>query len=203
MKSIKLKNIGFPDKESVFTDQRLYSVNLGNGIKRQFANKTHAKAFLAEVSRYLTYKLHECSELYIDVFTYWRRAWFYFDHNRYTGSHDYNKWYKLERSCKDQIEIISEVMDRIYIGHVGENGNYFVFNNFYTVLDAMEKLVRNINAIYENKGNYGTIYELEILNRKILGCRRTIETYTEDIEKKFNEAEEIQLTLIKTGTESI
>lgn len=199
MKAIRIKNISLPDKTSAFTDRRRYTVSLGNGITRKFTNKAQAKQFLSEVSKYLTYKLHECNELYITVFGYYRRAWFYFDHNPETGSHDHATWYKLERSCKDNIEMIAAVFDMVYQRHKGENGNHFVFNNFYTILNSMERIIQNINAIYDKKGMYDTKYQLEILNRKVLSCKRTIETYTEEIERQFKESEEIELTIIKTA----
>lgn len=201
MKQIKINKLSLPDKESVFTDRQFYWVNLGNGVKRKFRNKKEALAFLAEVSRLLTYKLHETNELYISLFTYYRRAWFYFDHNPGAGRHAYADWYKMERICRNNIETIENMFDVIYRRHQGENGNYFVFNNFYTIFDAMQKVIANLYALYEPKGMAGVLYELEILNKKVAYCRRTIENYTIEVENEFKTVEAIELTLMKTGTE--
>lgn len=201
MKQIKINKLSYPDKESVFTDRQFYWVNLGNGVKRKFRNKKEAKAFLAEVSRFLTYKMHEASELFISVFTYHRRAWFYLDHNPGSGRHSYADWYKMERQNRDKIEIIGNMFDVLYSRHQGENGNYFVFNNFYTIFDAMQCILSNLYALYEPKGMGGTLYELEILHKKVAYCRRTIENYTLEIENEFKAVEAVELTLMKTGTE--
>lgn len=197
MKRLKLTNIGFPSKGSVFTADLLYSVNLGNGIHKKFKNKADAVKFLNEVSKFLTYKMHECNELYISTFGYYRRAWFYFDHDKVTSKNDLAGLYKLERQCEDAIQIINNAFNLLYRRARSENGNYFVFTHFHNILHALETMVQNVNAVYENKSVAGINYELEILNHKIRFCRRTIDNYTTDLENTFTDYEKTELTIVQ------
>ncbi len=127
MKRLKLTNIGMPTKGSVFTDDLKYRVNLGNGINKKFTSKAEAVKFLNEVSKYLTYKMHECNILYIEVFAYYRKAWFYFDNDKVSTKLDL---FKLERQCENAMDIIKNAFTLLYKRQRSENGNYFVFTHF-------------------------------------------------------------------------
>jgi hypothetical protein len=195
MKKIKLSKIAAPDKQSVFTDRKKYRVNLGNGIIKLFKNKADAVKFLNEVAKYLTYKMHECNELYISAFTLYRRAWFYFDHDKFNTSNDLATWYKLERQCDFAIQNISEVFILLYKRSEYENGNYFVFNHFYSILDGITKITDAVKFIYAGKSVPQVLYELEILNKRTGYCRRTIENYSVELENSFTETEKVELSI--------
>lgn len=195
MKKIKISGLSIPDKESVFIERRAYKVNLGNGIVKQFLNKAEATAFLNEVSKYLSYKMHECNELYISAFTYYRRAWFYFDHNKpLSNTADL---YAMERQCEYSINAISDTFKILYKRANWANGNHFVFVHFNTINNNLLDIVKVLQKLYENKSQAAILYELEILNNKIIYCKRTIENYTIELENSFKETEKISERILK------
>ena len=92
MKKIILKNIGGPDKSSVYVNHKMYCIFLGNDLKEYFSSLRDAKKFMANTNRFLNSKLHELNHLYSEVFTQYRNAWFFFvsdTNNKYQfGRHE-------------------------------------------------------------------------------------------------------------------
>lgn len=195
MKSIKINGLSEPDKQSVFTDRLCYTVNLGNGIVKKFSNKAQAQRFLNEVSKYLTYKLHECNELYISVFSYYRRAWFYFDHNKHTN----NKLglYDKDKFCEDTLQHLAQSFNILYRRANWANGNHFVFVHFNNITNGLQCVVQALQILYENKSNAAVSYELQILKTKIVYCQRTIDMYCIELENSFKENIEAEIINLK------
>ena len=189
MKAIKITGLREPEAGSVYKDRLNYKVNLGNGITRTFSNKAAANAFLSEVSRYLTYKMHECNELYISCFTLYRRAWFYFDHNKNTMQRSLGDLYHRERVCEQSIRNVSDTFTILYKRSNWVNGNHFVFVHFSNILTNLQQICENLQYLYENKSSPAINYELEILRTKIIYCRKTIEQYTVEIENELRESD--------------
>lgn len=79
-----------------------------------------------------------------------------------------------------------------------QEANYYVFTHFYNMLENLNLIVKNLKYIYENKSIAGVNYELEILNKKINYCKRTIETYCDDLTKDF-ESEKIELSIVQSA----
>lgn len=199
MKSIKINGLNNPDKESVFKDRLCYTVNLGNGISRKFTNKAEGLRFLNEVSKYLTYKMHECNELYIACFSHYRRAWFYFDHNKNTMDRSRADLYHKERVCEGAIKSIAETFTILYKRANWANGNHFVFVHFSNICTNLQEVCEILIWLYENKSSPAIGYELEVLRTKIIYCRRTIEQYTVEIENQFKESEKIPLEIVHSA----
>lgn len=198
MKRLKITKLAHPEKSSVFTKDLCYKVNLGNGICKHFKAKADAIKFLNEVSKYLTYKMHECNELYVACFTYYRRAWFYFDHDKLAQG-NFADLYRMERHCEDHIQTVNNAFNLLYRRQSFENGNYFIFTHFYNILNALQGITAILIELYESKSVAAINYELEILNKKIGYCRRTIENYSIELENSFTDVERIELKVIKTA----
>jgi hypothetical protein len=195
MKSIKINGLNEPDKESVYTDRLCYTVNLGNGIVKKFSNKAQGQRFLNDVSKYLTYKLHECNELYISAFGYYRRAWFYFDHNKHTS----NKLglYDKDKFCEETLIQISETFNILYRRANWANGNHFVFVHFNNITNGLQSVTEALISLYENKSAPAIGYELQILKTKIVYCQRTIDKYCIELENSFKENFEAEIINLK------
>lgn len=196
MKQVKITGLQEPSPESVYTDRLLYKINLGNGIVRSYTTKKQAQAFLTEVSRFLTYKLHECNELYISVFTMYRRAWFYFDHNK-PKARPIGDLREKERLCEYHLHQIAETFTTLYRRSSWANGNHFVFVHFATILTGLADIMKVLNFVYSNKSTAGVLYEIEILQTKITYCRRTIENYTLEIENEFKDSQKTELAQLR------
>lgn len=198
MKNIRINGLQDPDKESVYTDRLFYKVNLGNGIIRGFKSKAEAGKFLSEVSRFLTYKLHECNELYIACFTHYRRAWFYFDHNKPAGR-DREDLKGKERLCEDNIKAIADTFTILYRRANWANGNHFVFVHFSNILRQLLEIAQVMAFVYDNKSAAAVQYEIEILATKINYCRRTIDNYTRELENQFTDLEITPLSVVHSA----
>jgi len=195
MKAIKIIGLNLPDKTSVYTNNLRYTINLGNGIKKSFDNKAKAQKFLNEVSKYLTYKLHECNELYICVFTLYRRAWFYFDHNK-PGS-NFADLYAKDRLCEAHMIGITETFNILYKRANWANGNHFVFVHFNNILHALIETLNVLMELYAGRSAGAINYEIEILKTKVVYCKRTIDNYTVELENEFKESEQLSASLLK------
>lgn len=195
MKTVKITGFLEPDRQSVYTASQLYRVNLGNGIDKRFGTKKEALKFLAEVSRFLTYKLHECNELYVACFSMYRRAWFYFDHNKPRGR-SVGDLREKERLCEHNLRAVADAFTLLYRRSNWTNGNHFVFTHFNVILNALAEVCQVLAYVYENKSVAGLQYQIEILSTKIAYCRRTIDNYTVEIENSFKDSQLPQLKVV-------
>lgn len=195
MKTVKINSLNDPIKESVFKDQKVYSVSLGNGVVKSFGSKVQARAFLAETSRFLTYKLHECNGLYIQVFEAYRLAWFYFDHDKPLKDPK-ARLYASEREIENEINNIRDGLNLIHKRGDWVNGNHFVFSHFTNLLNSMAGICNILQDLYKRRNIAAQVYTCSILNKKIGYCLQTINNYTLENENEFTGVENIDYTKI-------
>lgn len=198
MKSIRITGLIPPDEKSVYTDRLKYKVILGNGIIRTFTSLSDSKKFLSQVSRFLSYKMHECNTLYTDVFTQYRRAWFYFDHNK-PGGRDRSNMLDKDRLCQSNITQIADIFNILYKRSDWGNGNHFVFVHFANITRMLLEITDVLAFVYENKSAAAVQYEIEILTTKIKYCRRTIDNYTRELENEFTDQEITPLSIVHSA----
>lgn len=198
MKKIKLKHLTEPVNGSPYTRDKFYYVNLGRGIKKQFTNRAQAEKYLNEVSRYLSYKMVECNELYITAFALYRRAWFYFDASKFLQGQNKLGQDFLQRECENALDCILRAFDLMYMRHDYANANYFVFAHFENIFSPIEKICNALKKIYEKKSVPAQYMEIEILRQRNIHSRRTVENFQQHL-RNASEAEashDVELEII-------
>lgn len=127
---------------------KVYSVSLGNGYNGKFPSRKIALAFLAETNRDLNTKMYELNFLFSELLRTYRASWIYFEKNA-----------NIESICAEYILRI-ETSFNLLVNRAGyENGNYFVFSHFHSIIDCINDVCNTLQVVYVKRGLTGLIYE--------------------------------------------
>lgn len=119
MKKVNIRQLRTPDKSSIFTEQRKYSIYLGNNSRTLFSNEKYAKKFLTDVNQELNLILTDLNLTYIEIFQQWRRCWACL-------SVDLDKNFDYVNKCF-----------RLSVKNTGDNANHFAFVNIYNICNEL------------------------------------------------------------------
>jgi hypothetical protein len=156
MRSIEIKNIGLPNKSSVYIKQRQYAIFLGNDAKRYFTDMKDAKRFLAETNRFLNERLHEINYLYGNIFVEYRKIWFYFDDKQ-----------KNEYRIAEAFENADKFFHRAATKSHTINGNVFTFNYVFGVCNELQDAIKWIAEIMRKRNLFADIRRLMTFDRQL------------------------------------
>lgn len=166
MKAIRLKQIS--------RDKKYYVVNLGNGTSNSFSVKREAESFLFSTNNFLTDKLHDLHQSYVDVWNCYQDNWFYFDNNRSTPKFSL---YEKERYCIKNLDAIKYLLQFTVDRSEFINGNYFAFINLFKIADHIEDTIRILAEIYGKHSNTNAIYKMDTILRRVLYARNELQNY--------------------------
>lgn len=153
---------------------KTYQIYLGNGTINSFSSERDAKYFLASTNKFLTDKLHDLHQTYVDVWNHYQENWFYFENSRTTGK---NELYTIERDCSRQLDSIRSLLD-LSVHRCGfTNGNYFVFINFQKITDYLENIIRLLAEMYGKHSNTNCISKMDVLIRRVLYARNELSNF--------------------------
>ncbi|MGQ0829419.1 MAG: hypothetical protein ACT4ON_13605 [Bacteroidota bacterium] len=150
---------------------KTYQIYLGNGTINTFTSERDAKYFLAATNNFLTDKLHDLHQTYVDVWNRYQENWFYFENSRTTGK---SELYAMERNCSKQLDSIRALLD-FSVQRCGfTNGNYFVFINFQKITEYLEDIIRLLAEMYGKHSNTNAISKMDVLIRRVLYTRNEL-----------------------------
>ena len=158
MKKITLNHIQLADKSSIRLSQKAYTICLGNGNIIRLSNKKEAEAILAEINRDLNFYLVMLNTIYIDVYTHYRKLWFYF--NNRNGV-------EQERDLNSNFSYLDRDFELMVTRSHYENGNQFVFKNFFTACEYLETNIKILQAVELARGGYAEIRMLRVILTRI------------------------------------
>ena len=150
MKKVHTSTILKPDLSSVKTPLRKHRVMLDWDRTLVFGDAKKAKAFLVKTNEFLTFKLFELNEIYIDIFTKYRRLWFYFE-----GSEDM----KTKRTLDSVNDNFKLTVDRSH----WENGSVHVYKWINNIATDMKKALDTIISVNKRKALWADIRVAEAL----------------------------------------
>ncbi|MBV5346938.1 hypothetical protein JZU46_01795 [bacterium] len=154
MKKINIKTITKADKTSIRTKQRKHSVLLNWGVTVYFSDIKEAKAFLVKTNEFLTFKLFELNEIYIESFTHYRRSWFYLSLDQDTA-------------CRVEISNIEKDF-RLSIDRSNwVNGSVYVFKWIDQIADSLKSILNQIREMHRNRGNWAEIRVISAIEARI------------------------------------
>lgn len=176
MKKIQLTNVKFADKQARLIKQRKHCVYLGNGVSVYFTDLKAAKSFLVKTNQFLNQKLFELNSLYIDLFTEYRKAWFYF-FNVYDR--------KLHRNSENfvliEIQTIEKKMTLMVARAHFDNGSTIVFQGFRIILSSMETITETLIDLYKAKKHYAEAHQIRAIQSRIEILKAQINEFGKDM----------------------
>jgi hypothetical protein len=172
MKKIKINALREGDKSSVFTKQRRHQVVLGNGQTVYFKDLKRAKAYITATNEFLNQKLYEINALYIDVFTEYRKAWFYF-----FDIYDRRMHIVSDNNVLQEIHLIENKMTIMVARAHFTNGPFIVWNGFRLMLESMENICNTLIYLYKQKKHYSEAHQVRAILSRINIMYKELERY--------------------------
>jgi len=154
MKKINIENIERSDKSSIRTNNRKHRVFLHSDLTLSFEDYKKAKIFLVGVNDFLTFKLFELNEIYIELFTHYRRAWFYIDNTQ-------------DKNIMKDTRTIDDCFKLCFERSSWTNGSHYVFNWIRSICDSFQSIIRIIENMQLKRGNYGEIRIMGAVSNRV------------------------------------
>jgi hypothetical protein len=172
MKKISIPTINKPAAAPVRTEQKLYSVYLGEGKKNLFASNREARAFVAETNRNLNLWLHQVNDHFAELFGIYRHCWFYFlDHVKAVNR------LKVEREINISFKIIDDSLNKLITNTSGPNGNIFAFNFILSSIDQLLNVAERLKEIIIIRNELVNRYRVEVIITQLEDLRLKVKNY--------------------------
>ena len=154
MKKINIETIISGDKTSIRTKHRKHRVFLHSDLTLSFEDIKKAKVFLVGVSDFLTFKLFELNEIYIELFSHYRRAWFYIDNTQ-------------DKNIMTETRTIDYSFKLCFERSDWESGSFYVFNWIRCICDSLQSIIKIIDSMQIKRGNYAEIRIMKTVSKRI------------------------------------
>lgn len=168
MKKINIKTIYKADKHSIRTKLKSHCVFLHNEISIYFTDIKDAKSFLVKTNDFLNDKLWELNEISIELYSHFKRSWFYLGHSE-------------ESSIRTSIRMIDENMKLIISRSSWENGPPYTWKWMDGIMNDQLSIAEVINELNKRRGNYAEIRVINTLIARILFVKKQMEKYPEAV----------------------
>ena len=176
MKGIKLQHVTQPDNESIYLSQQKYKIALGNGFIAEFTDKKKVSNFLNETNLFLNEKLQELNFIYIETFSLYRVAWFYFD-NTNKKTLNFNQ---VEIKTSSALTQINSAFNLIVSRSSWTNGNHLTFNHFTNIITPLNELLQLVLLVYKTKGHTDKVYKITFLINQVNGIKNELQKYPDN-----------------------
>jgi hypothetical protein len=162
MKRIRIDTAAPPqDANGPITERRLYTVNLGNGVKLYFTSERNALAFQAEAARYATDVLMSANLLLSEAFTAYRMAWPYFAPGDLLQQHVRDAEQALDRAAQVN----------------GPNAVYFRWRSMATALASIRTMGLELVKVYVVKSHAVPRHQAQLLAERAGALIQELQTY--------------------------
>lgn len=166
MKSICIDQIKRPVIASVYKNDKLYKVYLGNNYVFESKSFALAKAFLNKTNKFLNIQLHEINMIVKELQLEYRNIWFYLDDT-----------IDVEVKIVESFKTVDYKLN-IAISRAGyTDGNYYVFNHLEFALYELNSIADTIAKIQYKKSNMPDYYRLIIIVNKTKQLIEQLEKY--------------------------
>lgn len=167
MRQIKIQQIREPNKKSHLTRERMYSIFLGNDLTCYFKSMTKAKAFIGETNRMLNDTAQELHLIYIDIWNTYRKM--YFSHHLLF----------IRMNCKDYPVIIEKQFDHMIRRSGWQNGNYFTFTYFDSIINYLQAWIKEITGVLKKANSVYLCQQFDSFNNRFEYLQYKLKTWGE------------------------
>lgn len=178
MKRIEFTGVTPPiDPNSAVTEQRYYTVYLGNRNTVMFTSDRHAQAFSAETERFLSQQLYEANSLLAEAFAAIRYTWPTLAHNKPSMTQEL---VKLEALLKNNVMDAWAAMDRAISQGNTPNALVLCWRHVTTATNC----IRNVAIALRDRNirtNPVERYRMEVLLKRSNAVLQALKDYGADV----------------------
>lgn len=150
------------------TIEQMKNIICINGDNYNFTSKRKLNHFLARVNNDTSYWLVELNELYISVFSEYRRAWFLM------RSQNGKTNLRAESICLTHLQAVEDRFN--HITSVA-SGTMIVFVNLKKICLFLSIAAAELETIHKNKNNTMQRHALRIINKRLTAITYEIANY--------------------------
>ncbi len=168
MKEIRL--VHFSEEPGKFRGKQ-FSVCLGNGTKNIFQSKRDAVTFIGSTNNFLNNEFHRIHKLYTESLLAYHQVYFYL------GPSEKQNNYLIEQSIINELNSIPKSLELCWTRAGFPNGNFFSFTHLFSVVKALQCVIRTLNPIYIGISNRSDIYLLDDIFQRLQYANIELEKY--------------------------
>jgi hypothetical protein len=175
MKRIKLNNITNPNRQSIYTRNHTYGVQLAPGVNIKTANFKRAKRIQQLYEDLLNECLHEYNLLLSDFFVQYRNIWFFLEDKR---QHKY--YTTLETQFQNVISGCSRSMDRIASGPAMA---YATFSAYSAMSETGQLLASGFSAMGEflkKRSDWSGVARMKLQKERAQNILERVESFSSE-----------------------
>lgn len=172
MKKVKFNQAKEPDKSSIYTNAKNYSLSLGFGIKLSSKNKRSFNSAVYHINEDLTEILYQINAAYVFCFTEYRLSWFYLQGTQF----------RVSQKADEYNSEINRLFNLLSDRNGWSNGNYFAFKYFYLIIEDLDKWMDELIELRHRKRQFIEVRHLKRKQKEIA----SIKFLLEDIGKSTN-----------------
>jgi len=142
-------------------------VFLGSGATVYFKNLKHARAYLVATNKFLTLKLFDINQLYIETFAAYRLAWFDMRDNLGVVTREFN--------------LIDQRFNKVTNLGRGPNDNAWVFKDLLLVCEGLETCIFELDKTHRQRNNFSAVWHNNTLLNRIEIIKNELNNYGKDM----------------------
>lgn len=162
MKRIELKNFSPPEKQSVYTKEKMYRVYLGNSHMYHFTAEFKVKKFLSETTNLLNDSLYIINELYSHTFKEFREYWF--DADPHTEMRISKMFQTIDVTFSRTVRKSHEI-------------NIFAFRNMFLIIQELVEINNIMIEFYTKKNDKSRVTKLKFIQEQLNYVKLKLENW--------------------------
>jgi len=171
MKRVQIKSAQTPDKSNIVTQQKRFTILLGNGVHLTYTTQKDTNYALAEINRKLNVIMFELNEMWIFSFTEYRRIWFYIP----STVMDVNN-----QAMNELNEDITRAFALLTERSSWVNGNVFSFKFLFQITKSLKSELSVMAELRRMKKQYMEFHLLEMKKKTVERIEQDLKTMTVD-----------------------
>lgn len=173
MKKLELRGVRPPiDPGSPIKAHHLYTVHLGNGTTVFFPSDRVARAFQADVDRFVSAHLNDCNFMLVEAFSAYRYAWFLLDRTKIPRAED---------QAREYIESAWMSMDKALAQASGANGWVMAWRQLAQAVASVRLLALLLRDLHRSRNNPVERARMELLIKRSTGVLDELRHFGQDV----------------------
>ena len=151
MKHCKIEKYVQPYRNSIYTNDKYFHVNLNDNVTISFRSEKETLLFLSNLRREIDSLIITSNCSLIEIYKYYRTAWFYTNNIYFT-----------------EFKEIEENLNKIMKYQHSPNANHFILKNLRSLLENMISIIDLIFEVLKNNKMYLDCRILKSIKKRLL-----------------------------------
>jgi hypothetical protein len=166
MKNCKIQNYESPNKDSIFSKDKLNCVYLDRELTFRFSSVKETKKFLAFLRSEIDALITSANIALVELYGYSRKAWYYSNENLFNEFAD-----------------IEKTLNKIVKYQNSPSANFFIIQGLKNLFNGLEEIIIYLLPIFRKQNFHVDARQLENIKKRLLNEFNNL--YNTLLEKRF------------------